>query len=297
MISQIQRFYKEIVLKLRQIYSAEEAQAIADRLFEHFFGLTPARRIISNFLVVDEALKLAAEKAVGQLLNHVPLQYVLGKAWFMDMEFDVNPSVLIPRPETEEMVGLILKQYSAARSVTTQNILDIGTGSGCIAIALKHFLPGVNITAIDISAEALHVAKTNAEKNKVEISFHRIDILDQSQWEYLPQFNLIVSNPPYVTQADKQHMQPNVIDHEPHTALFVEDEDPLIFYRTIAAFAKDKLTENGCLWFEINESFGEETANLIADQGFSKVNIIFDFRGKSRFLQCFNTKSILIKSY
>jgi release factor glutamine methyltransferase len=205
----------------------------------------------------------------------------------MDLELAVNPSVLIPRPETEELVSLILKQYSGWKSDSELKILDIGTGSGCIPIALKRYLRGSIITAIDISQEALKVATENAAIIKVEINFISADILDHSQWTQLPQFDLIVSNPPYVTNKEKKLMQPNVLDHEPHTALFVSDDDPLIFYRDIIALAKIKLQKAGCLWFEINEMFGEAISDMALNQGFKEVNIIFDFRGKSRFLQCF----------
>jgi len=286
MLLSVNSFYKSIGLKLNALYPAEEARAMADRLVEHYFQLSPAQRILAANSTADAAKIPLIEEAVDKLLLNIPLQYVIGKAFFMDMEFIVNSAVLIPRPETEELVSLILKQYSGWKSDHELDILDIGTGSGCIPIALKRYLPESNVSAIDISNEALSVATENAAINEVKINFINSDILDHSQWNQLPQSDLIISNPPYVTNSEKELMQPNVLDHEPHTALFVPDDDPLLFYREIIAFSKIKLREAGSLWFEINEMFGNELKDMALSQGFKEVNIIFDFRGKSRFLQC-----------
>jgi release factor glutamine methyltransferase len=268
------------------LYSNYEARSMADRLIEHYFQLSPVQRVLSGKLLVDGAKIHLIEEAVGQLLRNIPLQYVLGTAFFMDMEFIVNSAVLIPRPETEELVSLILKQYSGYKTENQLRILDIGTGSGCIAIALKRNIAGSNVLAVDISPEALKVATANATKNEAEINFIKADILDQTQWTALSQFELIVSNPPYITNSESKYMQANVLDNEPHTALFVPDHDPLVFYRAIMALSKIKLCAGGCLWFEINEMFGDELRHIALDQGFNEVNIIFDFHGKSRFLQC-----------
>lgn len=280
-------FYNIIVLKLKALYSQEEAGAMADRLVEHYLDLSPTKRILSAKTMIDDNKIPLIKNALNQLLRNIPLQYVLGTAFFMDMEFIVNPSVLIPRPETEEMVSLILKQYSDRRTDHEFTILDIGTGSGCIPIVIKRYIPESTVSSIDFSADALKVATENARKNNVEVNFIHADILDQTLWKDLPQFDLIVSNPPYVTHAEKEQMQLNVLDHEPHTALFVPDDDPLLFYREIIALAKIKLCLEGCLWFEINEMFGEALRDMALNQGFKEVNIIFDFHGKSRFLQCF----------
>jgi len=286
MAHSMQSLYKSIVQRLKAIYNEEEARAMADRLYEHYIKLTPAQRVLSGIILVDEDKTALIEEAVLKLLRDIPLQYVLGKAFFMDMELIVNPSVLIPRPETEELVSLILKHQKGRNTDHGLNILDVGTGSGCIAIAIKKYLPESNVTAIDISEEALKVANDNAKGNQVEINFRQADILDQTQWDDLPRFDLIVSNPPYVTHREKTMMKRNVLDHEPHTALFVSDSDPLVFYREIIALAQIKLSTEGSLWFEINEMFGEELRDMALSQGFNEVNIIFDFRGKSRFLQC-----------
>lgn len=290
MVHSIQIVYKNIVLKLNALYPDEEARAMADRLFEHFFNLTPIQRVISGRSLAVEDKIPSIEAAVNKLLSQVPLQYVLGSAFFMDMELNVDSSVLIPRPETEELVSLILKHYSDRIVDTRLRVLDIGTGSGCIAIALKRYLSHSQVSAVDISKDAIEVAIANASKYHADVNFIHADILDQTQWAELPQYDLIVSNPPYVTQADKLLMQPNVVNYEPHTALFVPENDPLLFYRVIIAFAKTKLSFEGSLWFEINEMFGVELRDMALNQGFKEVNIIFDFQGKSRFLQCFKKK-------
>lgn len=278
-------FYKSVVLKLKVLYPAEEARAMSDRLFEHYFNLSPTQRVLSGTTLTDGNKIQLLEEAVEKLLHNIPLQYILGTAFFMDMEFVVSSSVLIPRPETEELVSLIIKQYSNRKTDPRLNILDIGTGSGCIAISLKRYLPQSSVSALDISHEALKVASENAEKNEVKINLIRTDILDQSHWDEMPQFDLIVSNPPYVTNAEKEQMHLNVLEHEPHTALFVSDEDPLLFYREIMKLAKIKLCEGGSLWFEINEMFGHELKNMAVNQGFKDVIIISDIHKKERFLQ------------
>ncbi|MDO9257977.1 MAG: peptide chain release factor N(5)-glutamine methyltransferase [Bacteroidales bacterium] len=282
----VSEYYKNLVLKLKALYAQEEARAMADRLFYHYLNLSPAKRVLSANTLVEADRITLMDEALNKLLRNIPLQYVIGEASFMNLEFVVNSSVLIPRPETEEMVSLILKQYSDRMTGNKLNILDIGTGSGCIPIALKRYMPESNVSSIDVSKEALLVATENAKKNDVDINFIYADILDQTQWEALSQYDIIVSNPPYVTNTEKVLMQPNVLDHEPHIALFVPDHDPLIFYREIIALAKINLYKAGSLWFEINEMFADELRNMALNQGFKEVNIIFDFRGKSRFLQC-----------
>ena len=280
----IQQVYSDTTLKLKALYSDEEARAITDRLFEHYFNITPVQRVLSAKTPAVEDIISLLEEALKRLLNHVPLQYVIGSAYFMDMDFTVNTSVLIPRPETEELVSMIVMHFTTAQKDQNLQILDIGTGSGCIAISLSRFLQGSTVTAVDISKEAIQVAKANADKNNAKVHFVCADILDPSQWDNLPQVDLIVSNPPYVTEAEKKFMLPNVINYEPHIALFVPDDDPLRFYSAIIAFAKMKLNPYGSLWFEINEKYGDELKELADNQGFNEVNIFFDIRGKSRFL-------------
>ena len=284
MIHTIQQKYRDTVLKLKVLYADEEARAITDRLFEHYFNLTPVQRILSAKTPAAEDIIPLFEEAVKKVLNHVPLQYVIGSEYFMDMDFAVNESVLIPRPETEELVSRIVTHFPTTQKDQNLRILDIGTGSGCIAISLSRFLHGSTVTAVDISKEAIQVAKANADKNNAKVHFVCADILDSSQWDTLPQFDIIVSNPPYVTEAEKKFMLPNVINYEPHNALFVPDDDPLKFYSAIFAFAKIKLSTGGSLWFEINEMFGEALSDMAKNKGFREINIFFDIRGKSRFL-------------
>jgi release factor glutamine methyltransferase len=291
MTHSIYSLFKDTVLKLKALYPDEEARAMADRLFENYLDITPTQRVISGSLHVNADKQHLINEAAAKLVNHVPLQYITGKAFFMDMAFYVNPSVLIPRPETEELVSLVLNAYPDKKSDQKLRILDIGTGSGCIAISLKRFLHGSIVTAVDNSQDALMVAAVNAEKIGVEISFIYADILNQTHWNRLPQCDLIVSNPPYITCAEKQLMQPNVLDYEPHSALFVPDRNPLIFYSHILELANSKLYEHGSIWFEINEMFGDELKTMAISQGFKNANIIFDIRGKSRFLQCSKKES------
>ncbi len=277
-------FYKDIVLRMKVLYSVDEAHAMADRLFEHYLNLSPSQRVLTGSEPVPDDKLNSIELSVSELLKQLPLQYVTGTAYFMDMEFLVNPSVLIPRPETEEMVCLILNQFSPKTGDQPLQILDIGTGSGCIAISLKRNMPGSIVTAVDISLPAIETATANAKQNEVVIDFAGIDILDRNQWEKLPVFDLIVSNPPYVTHSEKQLMQPNVLDNEPHTALFVPDDDPLLFYREITMLAMFKLAKSGSVWFEINEAFGEEVLALFDPDFYSEKRLINDMSGKHRFV-------------
>ena len=284
MIHTIQQVYSDTALKLKALYVDEEARAITDRLFEYYFNIMPVQRVLSGKAHANADKIPILEEAVKMLLNHVPLQYVIGSAYFMDMDFTVNESVLIPRPETEELVSLIVKHFTTTIKDQNLRILDIGTGSGCIAISLSRLLHGSTVTAVDISKDAILVAKANADKNNAKVHFVCADILDPSQWDALRQVDIIVSNPPYVTEAEKKFMLPNVINYEPHNALFVSDDDPFKFYSAIFSFAKIKLSPCGSLWFEINEMFGEALRDMAKNKGFREVNIFFDIRGKSRFL-------------
>lgn len=277
--------YESIVMRLKAVFPAEEACAMADRVVDHYFNLSPWQRVMAGTTEADKEKVYLIEGAVNKLVDNIPLQYVLGTSFFMDLELIVNPSVLIPRPETEELVTLILKQYSGNQISQKLNILDIGTGSGCIPIALKRYIPESNVSSIDLSGEALMVAHENALRNQVVINLIKADILDQTQWKAFPQFDLIVSNPPYVTHEEKKQMKPNVLNHEPHTALFVPDNDPLIFYRCIMNFAKAKLINGGTIWVEINEAFGKEVLSLFEDNMFKERELLKDMFGKYRFVK------------
>jgi release factor glutamine methyltransferase len=222
-----------------------------------------------------------------KLIQGIPLQYILGETEFYDLIVKVNQSVLIPRPETEELVDWALITSRIINGETEiLKLLDIGTGSGCIAISIKKYIPLADITAIDISEAALNIARQNADLNQVEINFIQDDIFKPTNLELInSKYDLILSNPPYVTEAEKDQMLDNVLNHEPHIALFVPDNDPLVFYRAIADFALNHLKINGFLFFELNEKFGKETINLLKEKGFKEIELRQDMGGKDRMIR------------
>ena len=217
-----------------------------------------------------------------QLKQEIPIQYLLGKTSFYGLDFEVNPAVLIPRPETEELVDWIIKCNGAAQTSKKIKILDIGTGSGCIAISLAKNIPDAQVFAIDVSAEALATAQKNAEINEVQVTFINKNILETTELEQ--QFDIIVSNPPYVRNLEKQEIKKNVLDNEPHLALFVQDNDALIFYRKIAELAQENLSENGQLFFEINQYLGQEMMELLEEMNFKNIELRKDIYGNYRML-------------
>ena len=249
-------------------------------LFEHYFNISRVKMALEPGLRLSESEMLTFHFAVKDLLKNKPLQYIIGETEFCDLKFKVNESTLIPRPETSELVTKIVngQQTTDNRQIS---ILDIGTGSGCIAISLAKHIAGSKVYAIDISEKALEVAKGNTISNNVDVTFIHDDILSLRN-NIDTKFDIIVSNPPYVRELEKAEMRDNVLNWEPHTALFVSDNDPLIFYRTILEFAKTHLNENGEVWFEINEYLGKEMTELCKAMGFSDVEIHKDFRGKER---------------
>ena len=275
--------------QLNKVYETKEIQAITLLAISEISGLSKAsikafpERELSN----EQTQKL--KNTLTQLQTGEPIQYILGITEFYGLPFKVNPSVLIPRPETEELVEWILSvagtRLPVAGSQFTGNILDIGTGSGCIAISLKKNLPQTQVSAIDISEGALQTAKENAELNEVEVSFIKTDILIINSEIKLPKSEIIISNPPYVTLDDKKQMHTNVTNFEPHTALFVPEHDPLIFYKAIADFALLNLTPNGLLFFEINERYGQETVKLLKDKGFISTELRKDMSGRDRMIK------------
>ena len=219
---------------------------------------------------------------IDELCAGKPIQYILEEAWFYKLCFKVNENVLIPRDETEELVDLIIKNERKT-GLSKKGILDVGTGSGCIAIALKKNLSSYEVSAMDFSAAALSVAKENAKVHHLEIKFILADILKYQSDE---QYDIIVSNPPYVKNDESPDMHQNVLAYEPHSALFVPDHDPLIFYRAIAAFAQNALTPGGRIYFEINEFLGSEMIKLMENAGFKEVQLIKDLQQKDRMLAC-----------
>jgi release factor glutamine methyltransferase len=263
--------------ELSSLYEASECIAIANQVIQN---LTAAKS-----LNTDSNISIEQEKEIISILNRLktkePLQYILGEAWFYNLAFNVNASVLIPRPETEELVEWILKYCQ--NSNETISLLDIGTGSGCIGIALKKNLNKATVTAIDISEDALKIASLNANKLTAEVSFLQSSVLEESNWASYPKVDIIVSNPPYIAIAEKETMHGNVLEHEPHLALFVSDQDPLVFYRKIARLGLGILNPKGAVFLELNERFGNETASLFQELGY-KTTIKKDMQGKDRML-------------
>lgn len=277
LVKDIRNYYCE---QLCSIYDKDEANAMILILFEHYFNIDRVKMTLEPQLRLSESEMLTFHFAVKDLLKNKPIQYIIGETEFCDLKFMVNESTLIPRPETSELVMKIVNRQQATDN-RQLSILDIGTGSGCIAISLAKHISNSKVYALDISEKALEVAKKNAINNNVDITFIHDDIL--SLKNYIEnKFDIIVSNPPYVRELEKAEMRNNVLNWEPHTALFVSDNDPLIFYRAILKLAKTHLKENGEIWFEINEFLGKEMHELCHEIGFSKIETFEDFRGKER---------------
>lgn len=248
-------------------------------LLEDLFGIDQKQQLMEPDLRIDEFQYTLLNNAVNQLMEGVPVQYVTGKAWFDGLLFHVDESVLIPRPETEEMVQKIAAEIAPDKPL---RIWDVGTGSGCIAIALAKRFPLAEVVAFDVSEEALVTARGNAFFNEVNVSFVCDDILHpQSDFWFQP-VDLVVSNPPYIRECEKAFMEHNVLDHEPHSALFVPDDDPLLFYRQILQLAKPQLHPDGAIWFEINEALGVEMISLCQEMG-CQGEVLEDYNGKHRF--------------
>ncbi len=296
----IQEAHRQLLFALYGLYDNREAANIADLVIEHVTGQRRIDRIVNKQMPVGPAAQKELADMQALLLQHTPVQYVLHEAWFADLKFYVDDNVLIPRPESEELVawvaesqpqvaGCIVKgEANDTRNLqpaTPIRLLDIGTGSGCIPIAVKKKRPGWDVHALDISAPALRVAQKNAADLQAPITFYETDILNELQWPPLPIFDIIVSNPPYIKNAESAAMRDNVTRFEPHTALFVPDDDALLFYRQIARFALRYLRANGLLFFEINEAFGDEVCLLLADNGFTGVELKTDMQGKHRMVK------------
>lgn len=269
-------------MELAQSFTVSEGNEIIFRLLEEVKGFSGTDLHLKAGEQLSDAELEKLNRFVMEIRSGRPLQYVLGYAWFCGMKFPVNENVLIPRPETEELCEWIIEVEKDKKEL---KILDIGTGSGCIAITLKKKFPRATVDAIDISGAALQVAIKNAELNQAEINFMRGDILSAKFTGTIKdKYDVIVSNPPYVRKSEMDSMADSVKLHEPHAALFVEDEDPLIFYRNIAAFAKTHLKQDGKLFFEINEVMGHQVANMLTIHGFKDVNVRKDISGKERMI-------------
>ena len=291
----VRRYFRS---QLVRKFSEREAEQLLRILFEDLFGLDRMKILMNQNLTIDEFQYHQMELAVADLLNDKPIQYVTGVAEFCDLKFKVNESVLIPRPETEEMVQMIcatsllchsnvglregMESIGDGAKHQPMRIWDIGTGSGCIAIALAKHFTDAEVFAFDVSGKALQVAESNAVLNKVKVNFMHDDVLHPHSEIFSQPVDLVVSNPPYVCEKERKTMENNVLDWEPENALFVPDNDPLLFYRQILHLASAQLTENGQVWLEINEAFGAEMLGLCKTEGFDKAEIYNDFAEKPR---------------
>lgn len=280
---QVKYLIRNFENRLSAVYPPGEIRHLIYMLFEFYLGWGKSTVHLSyNKLIPGPAL-VYFNSVIEELSAGKPVQYIIGSAWFNGSLLEVNSNVLVPRPETMELCSLIKKDYAEMRKHHF-SILDIGTGSGCISIDLKKEFPCSEVTALDVSAGALEVARKNAIDNHCEINFIQSDILNPCDCGGLGTFQLIVSNPPYVTESEKQLMHRNVLEYEPLQALFVPDDQPLLYYQAISSFAAEHLTPAGCLYLEINERFGNEVKDLVTSYGFDNVIIHNDFHGKERFI-------------
>lgn len=258
----------------RSVYAEREARSYTAVVCEGRLGMR------FTDVIVEPAAPCPDYEELPQILaairDHCPAQYITGFAWFLDRKFAVREGVLIPRPETEELVRMITDRYKGRSGL---RVLDVGTGSGCIAVTLAAELKQAEVEAVDVSESALEVARENARRHRVSVDFVRCDMLQEGPSGH---FDLIVSNPPYVTLQEKDEMRPNVLRYEPHRALFVPDDDPFVFYRAIAEYGCRSLNPGGMLWFELNERYGSEVASLLEQSGYSEVAVHDDMFGKQR---------------
>lgn len=283
--------------ELHKIYEEREAATIAGWVIEHITGLPRMERLKQNTAEITQEHASKIADTARRLLAYEPVQYVLQESHFYGLKLFVNNQVLIPRPETEELVDWILQDVAAsgkevweqkkgeADATKTMKILDVGTGSGCIALALKKNLPKAEVWGCDTSDGALTVARRNGSDLDIRVDFVGLNFLDEAQRKQLPTVDIIVSNPPYVPQGEKQNMRPNVAEYEPATALFVPDNDPLLFYKALAYFGKDRLYANGSIYCELHEDYAQQTGSLFAQLGYKQVETKKDMQGKERMLR------------
>ncbi len=276
----MQATIKFIEEELSGLYPKNEVRSLAGILFKFICGLSFTDLVVQKDEKIPEIKLKQIKQVVKRLKQHEPIQYIIGEAEFYGLKLTVNPAVLIPRPETEELVEWVLMSGISKNA----RAFDIGTGSGCIPIAIKKNAPGLEVEAIDISEKAIEVARGNAKKNGVDISFM---VYDVSRWRERQwgKFDIVVSNPPYVRELEKQYMNTNILNFEPHQALFVADTDPLKFYKIISDFAMSNLKKDGSLFFEINEAFGQEASEMLVRKGFLNVELKKDLSGKDRMIK------------
>ncbi|AXB58908.1 peptide chain release factor N(5)-glutamine methyltransferase [Flavobacterium fluviale] len=279
----IKQYRTQFIKELSPFYDAYEAESFFYLILEEKHKLRQIDLALNHELTFEENDFVIWDELVRQLKKEVPIQYLLGKTNFYGLDFEVNENVLIPRPETEELVEWIINENSNPDKSKKIKILDIGTGSGCIAISLAKNLPNAAVFGIDVSKKAIETAKRNAVKNNVDVTFVLLDILETE--ELRCNFDIIVSNPPYVRNLEKEEIKKNVLDYEPHLALFVEDNDALIFYRKIASLAQKRLFEKGKLYFEINQYLGKEMIELLENMDFKNVELRKDIYDNDRMIK------------
>ena len=275
-LKSLQNFFQNGLLGY---YPKEEINTFFYRICEQYLDYKRIDVSLKSETLINPETFEYFETIISRLLTYEPIQYILGTTAFFGLEFKVDSNVLIPRPETEELVAWILKQTDSSQSL---KILDIGTGSGCIAISLAKHLPNAEIYALDVSPKALEIAELNAQQNAVKLNMIQANVLEWKPTDL--SFDLIVSNPPYVRESEKERMAPNVLEHEPHLALFVENDNPLVFYRAIVELGKQTLKKQGQLYFEINEYLGKETQALFSSDTFEDVQLKSDIFGKHRMI-------------
>ena len=273
---------------LDENYGKEEVNAFFDVLMEHHLNDKRIQLVLNPDYTITSAQEQLFLNALNDLNNHIPIQYIIGETEFYGLPFKVSKHTLIPRSETEELVSFIIEDVTSSTVEKSIKILDIGTGTGCIAISLANNLPEANVHALDVSEDALRVAKENAKLNEATIEFIHDDILNPSHAVLISvshTFDIIVSNPPYVRNLEKAEIKPNVLENEPHLALFVDDENPLQFYKAICEFAQIHLKTGGALYFEINEYLGQEMVQLLQGFGFKSIQLKTDIFGKDRMIK------------
>jgi release factor glutamine methyltransferase len=280
----IQEAGRKITGELKAIYKESEASAISDWVMEYLTGTKRTDRLFHREKTISIEQENKLKEYIQRLLTHEPVQYVLNEAWFCGLRFYVDKNVLIPRPETEELVEWVIANCKFP--IEKISILDIGSGSGCISISLKRKLRKAEVWSCDSSEAALKVARQNAITLGVDVNFLLLDFLDKEKRNGLPSFDIIISNPPYVPEKDKQQMHPNVLNYEPHTALFVPDNDALVFYKAIAGFGKDHLKPGGMIYTEIHEELGKAVTEVFVAEGY-QTELKQDMQGKERMIKAF----------
>ncbi|HTA62906.1 MAG TPA: peptide chain release factor N(5)-glutamine methyltransferase [Bacteroidia bacterium] len=284
LLSDVIKFYKK---ELADIYTESELQNICNWIFEKQLNLSSSQLISNSTIRVNQSDLILLEQMCFKLKEHSPVQYVLGEAEFYRLKFKVNKSVLIPRPETEELVDIIIKKFKTQASL---NILDIGTGSGCIPISIKKNIPSANVYGLDVSDDALKIAKHNVLQNKVDVNLFKADVLAKNIAGLIlhqtknQKVDIVISNPPYVLASEKEGLHNRVKNYEPHLALFVDDVDPILFYRKIAELTKIILAEKGMFYFECHTDYTQAVFQLLVDDGFKNVSLLKDMAGLNRFV-------------